>query len=212
MARYTGPRCRLSRREGTDLFLKSGIRRLEEKCRSDKDGLRPPGMMPTQRRNRSSDYGLQLREKQKARRMYGILERQFRNYYREAARMSGATGLNLLRLLESRLDNVVYRIGLGSTRSDARQLVAHRAIEVNGQVVNIPSCQIACGDKITVRPKARGMERIARSIEVSEQRPDKAAWLDITSDSMEAVFRSLPERRELSSEINEDLIVELYSK
>lgn len=212
MARYTGPRCRLSRREGTDLFLKSGVRRLEDKCRSDKDGLRPPGMAPTQRRGRSSDFGLQLREKQKARRMYGLMERQFRNYYREAARRPGATGLNLLRMLECRLDNVVYRIGLASTRAEARQLVSHRAIEVNGQVVNVPSRQIGCGDKISVRQKARDMTRIGRALELAKEREMVAGWLDVAANNLEAVFRSLPEREELSREINEDLIVELYSK
>jgi small subunit ribosomal protein S4 len=150
MARYLGPKCKLSRREGTDLFLKSGVRPLESKCKLEV----PPGGAP-QRRPRLSDYGLQLREKQKLRRMYGVLERQFRNYYKKAAQLKGSTGENLLRLLEGRLDNVVYRMGFAATRAEARQLVSHKSIEVNGKVVNIPSAQISAGDSIGIREKAR---------------------------------------------------------
>ena len=211
MARYRGPTCRLSRREGTDLFLKSGVRMLESKCRSDKDGMKPPGMA-LQRRGRSSDYGIQLREKQKVRRMYGLLERQFRGYYKKAAHMSGATGLNLLHLLECRLDNVVYRIGWGSTRADARQLVSHGCVEVNGRQVNIPSYQVSVNDKISVRKKSQQLQRVQMALEIAESRVQQPDWIERKEDNMNAVFKALPDRGELSDEINEDLIVELYSK
>jgi len=206
MARYIGPKCKLSRREGTDLFLKSGVRSLDDKCNAET----VPGQHGN-RRARLSDYGVQLREKQKVRRMYGVLEKQFRNYYKEAARMKGATGENLLQLLESRLDNVVYRIGFGATRAEARQLVSHKAIQVNGQTVNIASFQVSEGDVVTVREKAKNQLRIKAAL---DQAATRAAieWIDVNVDKLEGVFKSKPDRSELSSEINERLIVELYSK
>ena len=206
MARYLGPTCKLSRREGTDLFLKSGVRPLESKCRADS----APGQHG-QRRGRLSDYGVQLREKQKVRRIYGILEKQFRGYYKEAARRKGATGENLLQLLESRLDNVVYRMGFASTRAEARQLVSHKGVLVNGSVVNVPSYQAQAGDVVAVREKAKKQLRIQSALTLAAQRGD-IEWIDVNTDKMEGVFKSAPERGELSSEINENLIVELYSK
>jgi small subunit ribosomal protein S4 len=206
MARYIGPKCKLSRREGTDLFLKSGVRSLDSKCK--------PESVPGQhgaRRGRLSDYGVQLREKQKVRRIYGVLEKQFRNYYKEAARLKGATGENLLQLLESRLDNVVYRIGFGATRSEARQLVAHKAILVNGQVVNIASYQVKAGDVVSLREKAKKQLRVQSAMALAAQRGEPE-WIDVNVDKLEAVYKAAPERQELSSEINENLIVELYSK
>ncbi|MDF2182706.1 30S ribosomal protein S4 [Neptuniibacter sp. CAU 1671] len=206
MARYLGPKCKLSRREGTDLFLKSGVRALDSKCKAET----APGVHGA-RRGRLSDYGLQLREKQKVRRIYGILERQFRNYYKEAARRTGATGENLLQLLEGRLDNVVYRMGFGTTRAEARQIVSHRSITVNGQVVNVPSYQVKAGDVVAVREKAKNQLRIKHALELAGQRAP-VEWVDVDSGKMEGTFKSLPERSELSAEINEQLIVELYSK
>ncbi len=206
MARYLGPTCKLSRREGTDLFLKSGVRPLDSKCKAEA----VPGVHGA-RRGRLSDYGVQLREKQKVRRMYGVLEKQFRNYYKEAARLKGATGENLLQLLEGRLDNVVYRMGFGSTRSESRQLVSHKAILVNGKVVNIASYQIKPGDVVSVREKAQKQLRIQQAISLAGQRPD-SEWIDINTSKMEGTYKALPDRAELSSEINESLIVELYSK
>ncbi|MCG8671296.1 MAG: 30S ribosomal protein S4 [Pseudomonadales bacterium] len=206
MARYIGPKCKLSRREGVDLGLKSGVRAHEDKCRSEK----APGMHG-ERRGRLSDYGLQLREKQKVRRTYGVLERQFRNYYKQAASKKGATGENLLQLLECRLDNVVYRMGFGSTRAEARQLVSHKAILVNGETVNIPSYQVAPGDVIAVREKAKNQLRITSAIELAEQR-GLASWLEVDTNKKEGVFKSVPERMDLPSDLNENLIVELYSK
>ena len=206
MARYIGPKCKLSRREGTDLFLKSGVRSLDTKCK--------PESVPGQhgaRRGRLSDYGVQLREKQKVRRIYGVLEKQFRNYYKEAARLKGATGENLLQLLESRLDNVVYRIGFGSTRSEARQLVAHKAILVNGQVVNIASYQVKAGDVVSLREKAKKQLRVQSAMALAAQRGEPE-WIDVNVEKLEAVYKAAPERQELSAEINENLIVELYSK
>jgi len=206
MARYIGPKCKLSRREGTDLFLKSGARSLDDKCKAET----VPGQHGN-RRARLSDYGVQLREKQKVRRTYGVLEKQFRNYYKEAARLKGATGENLLQLLESRLDNVVYRIGFGSTRAEARQLVAHKAIQVNGQTVNIASFQVAEGDVIAVRGKAKEQLRIKSALDLAASRA-AVEWIDVNVDKMEGVFKNKPDRSDLSSEINESLIVELYSK
>ena len=206
MARYIGPKCKLSRREGTDLQLKSGVRALESKCKAET----APGMHGA-RRGRLSDYGVQLREKQKVRRIYGVLEKQFRNYYKEAARLKGATGENLLQLLESRLDNVVYRMGFGSTRSEARQLVSHKGILVNGRVVNIPSYQVAAGDVVSVREKAKKQLRIQSAMGLAEQRPDPV-WIEVNAEKLEGTFKSKPERQELPSEINENLSVELYSK
>ncbi len=206
MARYLGPKCKLSRREGTDLFLKSGVRAHESKCRAE---VIPGGA--GQRRARLSEYGVQLREKQKVRRLYGVLEKQFRNYYAEADRRKGPTGVNLLQLLEGRLDNVVYRMGFGSTRAEARQLVSHKAIKVNGRVVNIPSFSVSPNDVIAVREKAQKQARIKGALEVAEQR-EKPTWVEVDSAKMEGTFKRLPERSDLSADINEQLIVELYSK
>lgn len=206
MARYTGPQCKLSRREGTDLFLKSGVTAFEKKCKSET----PPGQHG-QRRQRLSEYGSQLREKQKVRRYYGVLEKQFRNYYKEAARQKGATGEVLLQLLETRLDNVVYRMGFGSTRSESRQLVSHKAIAVNGRTVNVASYKVRPGDVITIREKAKNQTRIQQSLEIAANRGD-IAWVDVDSKKMEGTFKALPERGDLSADINENLIVELYSK
>jgi small subunit ribosomal protein S4 len=206
MARYIGPKCKLSRREGTDLLLKSGVRALESKCKAETI----PGQHGA-RRGRLSDYGVQLREKQKVRRIYGVLEKQFRNYYKEAARLKGATGENLLQLLESRLDNVVYRMGFGSTRSEARQMVSHKAILVNGSVVNIPSYQVKAGDVISLREKAKKQLRVQSAMALAAQRGEPE-WIEVNSEKLEGVFKAVPDRQELSSEINENLIVELYSK
>lgn len=206
MARYIGPKCKLSRREGTDLFLKSGVRALDDKCKAETI----PGQHGN-RRSRLSDYGVQLREKQKVRRMYGVLEKQFRNYYKEAARLKGATGENLLQLLESRLDNVVYRIGFGATRAEARQLVSHKAIKVNGQTVNIASYQVSEGDVVSIREKSREQLRIKSALDQAASRAP-VEWIDVNVDKLEGVFKNKPDRTELSSEINESLIVELYSK
>ncbi|ABC32838.1 MULTISPECIES: 30S ribosomal protein S4 [Hahella] len=206
MARYIGPKCKLSRREGTDLFLKSGARALDSKCNMET----APGQHG-QRRGRLSDYGLQLREKQKVRRMYGVLEKQFRNYYKEAARIKGATGENLLQLLERRLDNVVYRMGFGSTRSEARQLVSHKAILVNGKAVNIPSYQVKPGDVVSIREKSKNQLRIKGSLELAAQRAT-LEWIEVDAAKMSGTFKSVPERTDLSPDINENLIVELYSK
>jgi small subunit ribosomal protein S4 len=206
MARYIGPKCKLSRREGTDLFLKGRGRSLDTKCKLDK----APGQHGD-RRTRLSDYGMQLREKQKLRRIYGVLERQFRNYYKTASRLKGSTGDNLLQLLERRLDNVVYRMGFGATRSEARQLVSHKAIQVNGQTVNIASYQVQPSDVVSVREKSRKQVRIQDSLTLAEQF-GFPGWIDVDTKKMEGVFKSIPERSDLPAEINESLVVELYSK
>ncbi|MGX5915648.1 30S ribosomal protein S4 [Aliidiomarina sp. Khilg15.8] len=206
MARYLGPKLKLSRREGTDLFLKSGVRAIDTKCKLET----APGQHGA-RRGRLSDYGVQLREKQKVRRMFGVLEKQFRNYYKEAARIKGNTGENLLQLLEQRLDNVVYRMGFASTRAEARQLVSHKAVVVNGQVVNIPSFQVKPEDVVSIREKAKKQARIAAALELADQR-EKPTWVEVDNKAMEGTFKRLPERTDLSAEINEQLIVELYSK
>jgi small subunit ribosomal protein S4 len=206
MARYLGPKLKLSRREGTDLFLKSGVRAIDSKCKIDN----VPGQHGA-RKGRLSDYGVQLREKQKVRRLYGVLEKQFRNYYGEAARQKGNTGENLLQLLEGRLDNVVYRLGFAATRAEARQLVSHKAIEVNGKVVNIPSFAVKPNDVICVREKAKKQARIKAALELSEQR-EKPTWIEVDAAKLEGVYKRLPERSDLSADINEQLIVELYSK
>ena len=206
MARYLGPTCKLARREGTDLFLKSGVRPIDSKCKTDTK----PGQHG-QRRGRLLDYGVQLREKQKVRRTYGVLEKQFRGYYKEAARLKGATGENLLQLLECRLDNVVYRMGFGSTRAEARQLVSHKSICVNGDVVNIPSYQVRAGDVVSVREKSRQQLRVKSALELSAQRTE-VDWVSVDQSKMEGEFTRKPDRMELPSEINENLIVELYSK
>ena len=206
MARYLGPKLKLSRREGTDLFLKSGVRAIDTKCKIDN----APGVHGA-RRGRLSEYGVQLREKQKVRRIYGVLEKQFHNYYKEAARLKGNTGANLLQLLEGRLDNVVYRMGFGATRAEARQLVSHKAILVNGKVVNVPSFKVAADDVVSIREKAKQQSRIKAALEVAEQR-EKPTWIEVDGGKMEGMFKRLPERSDLSADINEQLIVELYSK
>ncbi len=206
MARYIGPKCKLSRREGTDLYLKSGLRPLESKCNLET----PPGMQGA-KRGRPSDYANQLREKQKLRRMYGVLEKQFRNYYKAAATTKGSTGENLLTMLESRLDNVVYRMGFGSTRSESRQLVSHKSILVDGKIVNIASYQVKPNQTISVREKSRKQARIADSLELAQQR-GQPGWMEIDVKKFEGVFKSAPDRADLPAEINESLVVELYSK
>ncbi len=206
MARYIGPKCKLSRREGTDLFLKSRSRSLESKCNMEK----VPGQQ-TERRRRVSDYGLQLREKQKMRRLYGVMEKQFRNYYKKAAQAKGATGENLLQLLEKRLDNVVYRMGFGSTRAEARQLISHKAIEVNGRVINIASYQVSENDEIAVREKSRKQIRIQNALAMAEQH-GFADWIEVDTKAMKGVLKRVPDRSELPAEITEQLVVELYSK
>ncbi|MEW6037481.1 MAG: 30S ribosomal protein S4 [Pseudomonadota bacterium] len=206
MARYLGPKCKLSRREGTDLFLKSRGKSLESKCKLDQ----PPGQHG-QKRPRLSDYAAQLREKQKLRRIYGVMERQFRNYYAEASRLKGSTGENLLSLLESRLDNVVYRMGFASTRAEARQLVSHKAINLNGSVLNIPSYQVRSGDIVEIREKAKSQGRVKDALQVTEQY-GFPSWVDVDVKAMKGTFKSAPERSELGSDINEQLVVELYSK
>jgi small subunit ribosomal protein S4 len=206
MARYIGPTCKLARREATDLYLKSGVRPIESKCKMEST----PGMHGA-RRGRLSDYAVQLREKQKVRRIYGVLEKQFRGYYKRADRQKGATGENLLRILERRLDNVVYRMGFGSTRAESRQLVSHKSILVNGHVINIPSYQVEAGDTIAIREKSRNQLRIQGAMSLNANR-SPIDWVQVNSDKMEGVLRAYPERDELPSEINESLIVELYSK
>jgi len=206
MARYLGPRLKLSRREGTDLYLTSGQRSIESKCKFE----HPPGQHGA-RRSRASDYAVQLREKQKVRRLYSVLEKQFRNYYKIADRRKGATGENLLRLLECRLDNVVYRMGFGSTRAEARQLVSHKAIAVNGQRVNIPSYQVWPHDVISVVEKAKSQLRIDQALQLATGR-SPVDWVNVDTDKKEGEFRRVPDRSELPQEINESLIVELYSK
>jgi len=207
VARYTGPKAKLSRREGTDLFLKSARRSLADKCKLDTK----PGQHGRTSGARTSDYGLQLREKQKVKRMYGVLERQFRRYFAEAERRKGNTGSNLLALLECRLDNVVYRMGLASTRAEARQLVSHKAISVNGATMNIPSAQIRPNDVVAVREKSRKQTRIQDSLSLAEQ-SGFPSWVSVDKTKMEGVFKSVPERSDLTADINESLIVELYSR
>jgi len=206
MARYLGPTCKLARREGTDLYLKSGVRPLESKCRLES----APGQHGA-RRARNSDYAVQLREKQKVRRLYGILEKQFRNYYKRADRQKGATGENLLRILERRLDNVVYRMGFGSTRAEARQLVSHKSILVNGNCINVPSYQVEPGDTVAIREKSSTQLRIQGALALAANR-SAVEWVEVDADKLQGVFKSFPDRDQLPAEINENLIVELYSK
>jgi small subunit ribosomal protein S4 len=206
MARYLGPKCKLSRREGTDLLLKSRARSLDSKCKLEK----VPGQHGD-RRSRLSDYGVQLREKQKLRRIYGLLERQFRNYYKKASRAKGSTGERLLQLLECRLDNVAYRMGFAATRAEARQLVGHKAIAVNGQLVDIPSYSVNPGDVIGVREKAKKQLRIQDALNVAEQY-GMPEWVEVDVGKMEGVFKVIPDRADLARDINESLVVELYSK
>lgn len=206
MARYIGPKCKLMRREGTDLYLKSRVRSVDSKCNMEK----VPGQQ-TDRRRRLSDYGVQLREKQKVRRLYGVLERQFRNYYKEADRTRGPTGENLLRLLECRLDNVVYRMGFGCTRSEARQLVSHKAITVNGKVVNVASYRVRAEDVIGATEKAQKQDRVKNALALAEQY-GLPEWVEVDAKGMSGTYKRAPDRVELPAEINEQLIVELYSK
>jgi len=207
VARYIGPKAKLSRREGTDLFLKSTRRSLDSKCKLDSK----PGQHGRTSGARTSDYGNQLREKQKVKRIYGILERQFRRYFAEADRRKGNTGENLLKLLESRLDNVAYRMGFGSTRAEARQLVSHKAFTVNGEVVNIASYQVKAGDVVAVREKAKKQARIIEALSLAEQ-GGMPSWVSVDGKKMEGVFKSMPDRSEIAADVNESLIVELYSR
>lgn len=207
MARYLGPKAKLSRREGTDLFLKSARRAIGDKAKFDSK----PGQHGRTSGARTSDYGLQLREKQKVKRMYGILERQFRRYFEEADRRKGNTGANLLSLLESRLDNVVYRMGFGSTRAEARQMVSHKAITVNGNAVNIPSYQVKPGDVLAVREKSKKQNRVIEALQLAQQ-VGFPSWVEVNGDKAEGTFRSIPDRDQFGADINESLIVELYSR
>ncbi|CAN1570086.1 RpsD Ribosomal protein S4 and related proteins [Burkholderiaceae bacterium] len=207
MARYLGPKAKLSRREGTDLFLKSARRSISDKAKFDSK----PGQHGRTSGQRTSDFGLQLREKQKVKRMYGVLERQFRRYFAEADRQKGNTGANLLFILESRLDNVVYRMGFGSTRAEARQLVSHKAITINGKSVNIPSCMVKTGDVIAVREKSKKQNRVGEALQLAQQ-VGLPAWVDVNADKAEGVFKKVPDRDEFAADINESLIVELYSR
>ena len=206
MARYIGPKCKLSRREGTDLFLKSGVRALESKCKVENI----PGQHGA-RRGRLSDYGVQLREKQKVRRIYGILERQFRNTYLRASQMKGSRGANLLKLLEGRLENVVYRMGFAATRAEARQLVSHRGIKVNDKIVNIPSYHVSAGDTVEVRDKAKEQGRVKNALAIASQ-VGFPEWVEVDAKALKGTFKARPQRSELPSTINESLVVELYSK
>jgi len=207
VARYLGPKAKLSRREGTDLFLKSARRSLSDKAKFDSK----PGQHGRTSGQRTSDFGLQLREKQKVKRMYGILERQFRKYFEEAARRKGNSGANLLFILESRLDNVVYRMGFGSTRAEARQLVSHKAVTVNGAAINIPSYMVKTGDVIAVREKAKKQNRVVEALQLAQQ-VGLPAWVEVNAEKAEGVFKKVPDRDEFAADVKEALIVELYSR
>ena len=207
MARYHGPKLKLSRREGTDLYLKSARRTVDSKCKLDSK----PGQHGRTSGARTSDYGTQLREKQKVKRMYGVLERQFRRYFEEADRIRGNTGENLIALLEKRLDNVVYRMGFGSTRAEARQLVSHKAIVVNGQTVNIPSYSVKAGDTVAIREKSKKQVRVADSLQLLQQ-SGFPSWVSVDSTKMEGIFKQVPDRTDVAQDINESMIVELYSR
>ena len=206
MARYIGPKCKLSRRAGTDLLLKSRARTLESKCKIETRPGQHGAVKP-----RLSDYALQLREKQKLKQMYGVLEKQFRNYYLKASSKKGSTGLMLLQMLECRLDNVVYRMGFGRTRSESRQLVSHKAVLVNGKSVNIPSYQVQVGDVVEIREKSRSQGRVAESLSIASQAgmPD---WIDVDEKGLKGTFKAVPTRDQIVPDINEQLVVELYSK
>ena len=207
MARYLGPKCKLSRREGTDLFLKSGIKPIESKCKLNSI----PGSKVGSRRERLSDYGNQLREKQKLRRMYGVMEKQFRNYYKKASKLKGSTGENLLKLLEGRLDNMVYRMGFAVTRAEARQLVSHKSIMVNGTVINIPSYQVNATDEISVTDKGKEQLRVKNAVNISSQL-GISEWLSVDQKKLKGVVNSIPEREDILPDIQENLVVEFYSK
>jgi small subunit ribosomal protein S4 len=206
MARYRGPTCKLARRLGTDLQLKSGIRALDSKCKL----ATPPGMHGV-KRGRLSEFGVLFRQKQLIRRTYGVLERQFRLYYTKAAKRKGITGENLLKLLECRLDNVIYRMGFSATRAEARQLVSHRSIKVNGHIVNIPSYQVKVGDIIEIKEKSKAQTRIQAALELAKQKP-QPSWIDVDSSKLQGLVKLIPERSELPLEFNENLVVEYYSK
>lgn len=207
MARYIGPTCKLARREGTDLYLKSPVRSLDTKCRLE----RKPGQSQSGRRPRVTVYGTQLREKQKLRRMYGVMEKQFRNYFKKAAQKKGSTGENLLEFLETRLDNVVYRMGFAVTRAEARQLVSHKGISVNGETVNIPSYKVSAGDEIAVRDKAKNQLRVQAALDIAEQ-IGAPEWMEVDLKAKKGVFKNVPDRSDLPAEIDESLVVALYSK
>jgi len=207
VARYIGPKCKLSRREGTDLFLKSARRSLDSKCKLDSR----PGQHGRTSGARTSDYGLQLREKQKLKRMYGVLEKQFRRYFAEADRRRGNTGETLIQLLESRLDNVVYRMGFGSTRAEARQLVTHRAIEINGHTADIASMLVKPGDVVSIREKSRAQGRIKESLELASS-TGFPQWVEVDSSKLSGVFKQVPDRADVARDVNESLVVELYSR
>ena len=207
MARYLGPKCKLSRREGTDLFLKSGIKPIENKCKLNTI----PGSMVGSRRERFSDYGIQLREIQKLRRMYGVLEKQFSNYYKKASKAKGSTGENLLKLLETRLDNMVYRMGFAVTRAEARQLVSHKAIMVNGSIINIPSYEVSASDEISVTEKAQQQLRVKNAVNIASQL-GISEWLSVDLKKLKGTVSSIPEREDILPDINENLVVEYYSK
>ena len=207
MARYIGPKCKLSRREGRDLLLKSGIRSHDSKCKSET----VPGQHGRTRRPRISDYGVQLREKQKVRTIYGVMEKQFKTYYKQAARKKGVTGDNLLQMLESRLDNVVYRMGFASTRAEARQLVSHKAVLVNEKKVNIPSYQLNPGDNVSLTNRAQSQNRVKQSLEIAKNR-EECDWVEVNESIFSGVYKTIPERSSLDLDINENLIIELYSK
>jgi small subunit ribosomal protein S4 len=207
VARYLGPKAKLARREGTDLYLKSARRAISDKSKFETK----PGQHGRTSGQRTSDFGIQLREKQKVKRMYGVLERQFRRYFAEAERRKGNTGANLLFILESRLDNVVYRMGFGSTRAEARQLVSHQAILVNGKSVNIPSYLVKAGDVIGLREKSKKQLRVIDAVKLAES-IGMPGWVQVDAAKLEGVFKKVPDRDEFGAEINESLIVELYSR
>ena len=207
MARYLGPKAKLSRREGTDLFLKSARRSIGDKAKFDSK----PGQHGRTSGARTSDFGLQLREKQKVKRMYGVLEKQFRRYFEEADRRKGNTGSNLLFLLEARLDNVVYRMGFGSTRAEARQLVSHKAVLVNGKPVNIPSYMVKVGDVLSIREKSAKQNRVVEALQLAQQ-VGMPAWVDVNAEKAQGVFKAVPDRDQFAADVNESLIVELYSR
>ncbi|MEN9917285.1 MAG: ribosomal protein [Pseudomonadota bacterium] len=206
MARYRGPTCKLARRLGTDLQLKSGIRALDSKCKL----ATPPGVHGA-KRGRLSEFGVLFRQKQLIRRTYGVLERQFRLYYAKAAKRKGITGENLLKLLECRLDNVVYRMGFAATRAEARQLVSHRCVKVNGSIVNIPSYQVKAGDVVEIKEKSKSQTRIQAALELAKQKT-QPAWIDVDFTKLQGIVKLIPERSELPLEFNENLVVEYYSK
>ncbi len=207
MARYIGPKCKLSRREGTDLFLKSARRSLDSKCKLESR----PGQHGRTSGSRTSDFGLQLREKQKLKRMYGVLEKQFHRYFVEADRRRGNTGETLIQLLESRLDNVVYRMGFGSTRAEARQLVNHRAVELNGRTADIASMLVKAGDVVAIREKAKSQDRIREALELATG-SGLPQWVEVDASKLSGVFKQAPDRQDVAHDVNESMVVELYSR